>query len=659
MVLLKNCDMMDVINAIEVRNLCKQFDIKYTTFYGGQAKSGVKIVLNDLTFNVKKGKVLGIIGRNGSGKSTLLKILASIMYPNSGRIEVNGKVASILELGMGFEPEMTGRDNLVIKCKMYGLNDEEVKRNMEEIVEFSELGDQIDMPLRTYSSGMVAKLAFSVLIYVKCDILIIDEILSVGDASFNYKCKLIFEKMKKQNKTILFASHNLSTLTDLCDEVLWIDKGAVREIGDPLSVTHHFHVDSVDSPETLAILSAAGDISAINRLAILYRDGNGVQKDIEKSKLLFKKAASMGNTQSQVNLGDILAKEGKHEEAKEEYASAAEKGNLDAAIRLYSKNNDKGHLAVSRLKQLAESGNVSAMIQYSNILSEGISTSPDSFESINWLNKAALNYDIASMHALGIKYRDGNGIPKDVDKGLMWLSKSADLGYLPSIKELANMYRRGIGVEQNIEKCISFLENASRRGDGNSMIQLSTIYRDGIGKDKDPVSSEKWMMCFADRSRLNMEYSLANILNRAYLNEVDKQEAFKWYLDCAESGHVNAMYSVALMYRDGDGVQYNPDMAVEWFTKAVDCGHEGAMTELGKMYLKGIGVKQSVEKAIELLDTASLFGVSAARYTLATAYQYGTGVPRDLDKARYFYKLAAQQGNYNASVAFSKLIGCN
>ena len=332
---------MNPNNAIEVSNLCKKFDIKNTTFYGGQSKIGTKQVLDNLTFNVNKGQIFGIIGRNGSGKSTLLKIIAKIMYPDSGEVKVDGQVASILELGMGFEPELSGKDNIIVKSKMYGLNDNEIKQRINEIIQFSELGEQIEFPLRTYSSGMVAKLAFSIIAFVKCNILIVDEVLSVGDASFNFKCKLMFEQMRKERKTVIIASHNLSTLENFCDTVIWIEEGKAKEIGDATTVCNHFYRDSIESPDTLKKLADSGDSISMNRLATLYLKGINIEKNIEKAEELFKKSIEMGNTDAKVALGDLLISQGKFENAQSLFESAAQDGNLDAIMRVYRNNDDE------------------------------------------------------------------------------------------------------------------------------------------------------------------------------------------------------------------------------------------------------------------------------------------------------------------------------
>ncbi|WP_400205964.1 ATP-binding cassette domain-containing protein [Methanomethylophilus alvi] len=646
---------MDKNNSVEVKDLYKKFDVKYTTRYGGQAKSGTKRVLNGLSFSIKCGEVFGVIGRNGSGKSTLLKLLAGIMYPDSGTMELRGRVASILELGMGFEPEMTGRDNIRIKCKMYGLNDKEIDQYEEEIVQFSELGEQVDYPLRTYSSGMTAKLAFAVLIHVKCDILIIDEVLSVGDASFNYKCKLVFERMRKEKKTIILASHNMTTLEDLCDEIMWIDNGISREIGNAIPVCHHFRTDSIESPTTLENLANSGDTISMNRLATLYRDGINVDKNTAKAKELFRRASDMGNLDAKVNLGDILVSEGNDKEARKLFMDAANKGNHDAIIRFYNKNNDMTEKAIIRLKELAEKGNSRAIFAYADALNRGIGTKQDHVGATKWFLKAAEEYeDINAMYILGLKYRDGIGIPKNTDEGLKWLLSSSEKGNIKATIELANMYRRGVGVEYNITRCIEMYEEAAKKGDVNSMLQIANIFRDGQGVDKDPTRAKEWAMQYTERNRLNVENTLADILLRRYENENYRKEAFYWFMDCAKNGLISAEVQIGHMYRDGIGVEADSSKAAEWYTKAAESGNSVAMVELANMYNKGNGVEKNSKNAIKLLKKASYLHNHVANYMLGTMLRDGIGTNIDLEKSKKYFKISAENGNVNANIAISK-----
>ena len=187
--------------------------------------------VRDVTFDIETGRCVGIIGRNGSGKSSLLKLIARIIQPTAGQIEVRGRVSALLELGAGFHQDLTGRENIYLNASVLGLNRQQTEGLFDEIVAFSELGRFIDMPVKHYSSGMYMRLGFSVAIHVRPDILIVDEILAVGDQTFQAKCMDRIMEMKRAGVTILFISHDLSTIGNLCSDVIWLDRGRVRQVG--------------------------------------------------------------------------------------------------------------------------------------------------------------------------------------------------------------------------------------------------------------------------------------------------------------------------------------------------------------------------------------------------------------------------------------------
>jgi len=215
--------------------------------------------LEDVTFTVSQGATLGIVGENGAGKSTLLKILARTLNPSGGNIQINGKVAALLELGAGFHQEFTGRQNIFLNASLLGLSDTEIRDKEDEIIEFSELGDFIDRPLKTYSSGMVVRLAFSIATCVDPDILIVDEALSVGDVRFQQKCIKRMIRFREAGKTLIFCSHSMYHVNELCAESIWLDHGRVRSRGKTGKVVSEFMnfldtrnaVSEETSPETV------------------------------------------------------------------------------------------------------------------------------------------------------------------------------------------------------------------------------------------------------------------------------------------------------------------------------------------------------------------------------------------------------------------------
>ena len=234
------------MTRIAVNNLYKDFKIydkpqdRLVEIILRNPRHKVYHVLSDISFALADGKSLGIIGDNGAGKSTLLKLLVGILQPTSGSIRLKGQVAALLELGAGFHPEFTGRRNIYLNAALLGVPDENIPDIENDIIEFSELDYFIDRPVKTYSSGMFVRLAFSIATMVRPDILVIDEALSVGDMAFQKKCVQRMNEFREQHKTMVFCSHSMFHVQELCDTAIWLDKGKIQEIGDSDKVVGHY-----------------------------------------------------------------------------------------------------------------------------------------------------------------------------------------------------------------------------------------------------------------------------------------------------------------------------------------------------------------------------------------------------------------------------------
>lgn len=235
-------------NAIEVKDMTKKFNVyldkastlKEKLLFWKRANKEVRTVLKNINVDIKKGENVALIGTNGSGKSTLLKLMTKIIYPTTGTVKTRGKLTSLLELGAGFHPDFSGRENIYFNASIFGLSRREIDKRLEKIIEFSELADFIDNPVRTYSSGMYMRLAFSVAINVDADILLIDEILAVGDQRFQDKCFKRLEELKNSNKTIVIVTHNLDSVKKLCNRAIWIKDGIVKMDGETAEVVSKY-----------------------------------------------------------------------------------------------------------------------------------------------------------------------------------------------------------------------------------------------------------------------------------------------------------------------------------------------------------------------------------------------------------------------------------
>lgn len=233
-------------NAIEVKNVAIYYRILNSTsvkkkVFRKKERNIVFEAVKNISFSMKEGEILGIIGKNGSGKSTLLRSIAGVFSPNAGTIDLKGHTVSLMALGVGFKDTLTGRENIVLSGMLLGFSEQKINERMQEIIDFAEIGEFIDRPVRTYSSGMHSKLAFAITAMLETDIMLIDEVLSVGDERFKKKS---LAKMKElitdKNRTVIIVSHDMKTLSELCDNILWIHEGEIKEFGVPKEVINHY-----------------------------------------------------------------------------------------------------------------------------------------------------------------------------------------------------------------------------------------------------------------------------------------------------------------------------------------------------------------------------------------------------------------------------------
>lgn len=279
---------MDNNIVVSVNNVSKQFVLPhekknsvksiFTGMFKGYSKSTKQQALKDISFDIKEGEFFGIVGRNGSGKSTLLKIIAGIYQPTSGKVQVKGKLVPFIELGVGFNPELTGRENVYLNGAILGFSTKQTDKNYKEIVEFAELEDHMDQKLKNYSSGMQVRLAFACATMSKAEVLLVDEVLAVGDADFQRKCFNYFRTLKKLKKTVIFVTHDMSSVREYCDRAILIDDSKLMHEGRPGNIADEYSKLFINS-------SIKKDTSILNR------QGNGlaIVSDFKKSIIISSK----------------------------------------------------------------------------------------------------------------------------------------------------------------------------------------------------------------------------------------------------------------------------------------------------------------------------------------------------------------------------------
>lgn len=306
-------------NAIDLRNVYKKFNVyidkrrsfKEKILFPKSNQYVERVVLNGISLSVKKGEAIGLIGRNGCGKSTLLKLISRIMYPEKGIVKVSGRVSSLIELGAGFHPDMSGRENIITNASILGLSKKQIEERMAQIIDFSELGDFIDNPIRTYSSGMYMRLAFAVAINVDADILLIDEILAVGDVSFQKKCFDKLKSIKNKGTTIVIVSHSLGQIEKICDKSYWIEEGKIVCEGTPKEVHKKyltFMNDGSDEEEEVDLKQEEVNKNNVEQEEIKYEEIKHQEIVINKNRKRW------GNKEAEITSVELFDTKGKEKD---------------------------------------------------------------------------------------------------------------------------------------------------------------------------------------------------------------------------------------------------------------------------------------------------------------------------------------------------------
>jgi len=610
---------MDPSNAIEIRNISKSFKItvaagdKKTVTGKVKTKRVVNTVLDDISLDIKKGEVLGILGRNGSGKSTFLSILARIMEPDSGTIKRTGKLAAVLELGMGFHPDMSGRDNIYTKGELYGFSKKEMDSKIETIIDYSGIRKYIDNPVRTYSSGMSGRLAFSIMVNVESDIILVDEVLSVGDAAFSSKARQHFIEMAESGKTVLIVSHNIKFMEDVCTRAIWIENGKIALDGPADEVCIEYQNKINESPEIVYDLAQSGVADAQYKLAQFYRDGNHFEKDPDKYRYWIESAAVKKNVRAQVVWGDMLLSEGKEKEALEFYHSAAERGDVEARTKVAVLSSSKG--ADAKLVSDIFKGSYARddpvdEHRYAQLLLNTAWSDSDRGRAFVQFAKAADDGNLQSMYQVALMCRDGIGTSRDYHMMEGWLERAANIGHMGAITLLADIYAQGRLLPKDVHRSFDLSLRAAELGNRDFMYRVAVAYRDGNGTDKDTEKAAKWFSSyelagmydqlivaerFADPSDKDLraellEKTLCSMNPESiceYLELTDSAEKRDQLIGLlrriATAGNTAAILRLSEIYADGKLVERNEEESKGWLSYGSKIGSARCRDRLGML----------------------------------------------------------------------------
>ncbi len=644
---------MDPNNAVEIRNVSKSFKIEVvdrersgSLFNKTPMKTVVNKVLDDISLDIGKGEVIGILGRNGSGKSTLLSLIARIMEPDSGTIERSGRIASILELGMGFHPDMSGRENIYLKGELYGFSRAEMDTRIDKIIEYSDISKYIDNPVRTYSSGMSGRLAFSVMMNVESEIMLVDEILSVGDAIFKTKAKEHFRKLAKSGKTVVFVSHSIMDMEEMCTRAVWIENGKIIKDGKAEDICAEYRNKMSSSPEIVADLAEAGIADSQYELAMMYRDGTGFGKSEELYREWMKRASDQGHTLAQVAYADILMGEGGDtSEAVSLYRSAANKGNNDARRKISSIGKGKDELG-EKIKEIflrmAEEGEPINMFRCADYLLKTAWTEEDRQLAFKWFERSAENGYPNAMHQVGLMYRDGLGTFRDNNKMAEWLDKASEMGFLPSITLMADIYFQGRLVPKDTKKAFDLYLKGAELGNGKCQYQVAVMYSNGEGTDIDIEKSDKWFEMFSHSTTIWNNIWAADW---AKMFDYDPEliKAIYWRsAECASTTSLGNILNLCICTNDDCSI------AVGQLTSLAEKGNLDAYKRLGNLFYDGVGVEKDYSKSYSCYEKIAYAGDPWCLNRLGEMSRDGKGHMIDLIKAYMWFSKSSDFENINS-----------
>ena len=645
---------MDDDVVIKIRGLKKSYTIidKNVTIGHVFKKNKTRYPIFDgIDLDVHRGDIMAILGRNGCGKSTFLKLVSEILEPDEGTVEVHGKIASILELSMGFHNDLSGRDNIILRSALYGIPREEVMKHIDDIIAYSDLGVFIDNPVRTYSSGMRSRLAFSIMVNVDADIFLVDEALSTGDMAFASKASEHLKELVRSGKTVLFTSHSMNTIRRTCNRAIWISDNVIKMDGPADDVVDAYTRSINDSFEETLHLAEGGSSAAQYRVSTFYRDGNGVEKDPEQQRHWLEEAAVREHPMAMSDLADIMMSEGKSEEAMVLYQKAAEAGNYEARRKYATMQGDtREDIEELRkiMKDLTSTDYPYDLYNYGNLMYKSALTVEDYREAFKYLNLASEKGWLDADVLLAQMYRDGNGVDRSIEDYEKKLIYAAEGGHARAMSILAEAYLEGKFIEKDNEKAFHWYMRSASSGNMKSQYQVAVMLSSGIGCEKDEEAAKQW---FARYSSTALNDSRKIAMDTMKARRIDIDISNDMLKAMSKSFHPQSMVSLAAKYESGNGFKKNTDAAISLLEKASVAGGS-PRTRLAEKYLEGDG--ESKKKAFDLLKSAADYGDATAMYKLALMYKDGICCEADDQRYRWYMRMAAERGNRDAKDLVNK-----
>jgi len=608
------------------------------------------VVFDGVNLELNRGDVMAFLGRNGCGKSTLLKIISGIIEPDSGTVEVHGKVASILELSMGFHNDLTGRENIFLRSELYGIPRKKVSTYVDDIVEYSDLGKFIDNPVRTYSSGMRARLAFSIMVSIDAEVFLIDEALSTGDMSFSSKASEHLKNLVREGKTVIMTSHNMNTIRNTCNRAIWLDDHRVAMDGPAKDVCNAYSASINESFDETLKLAEGGSSAAQYRLAGYYHHGIRTEVDATRYRYWLEEAAKRGHVPAMSELANILMDEDPSnnlERATEMYRAAAEGGNFDARrhyARLKGDTGDDERILRDTLRMLSESGYPGDVCAYGRMLQATAVTETDKALAFETMCRAA---DLGSTEALfrkAMMLRNGFGTERSMDDALTCLESAALLGHPRAMTTLGDMYSDGRMVPRDQKKAFGWYLLSARTGNTRSQYIVANMLANGIGIEKDEIAADDWFRRSASSSLDDVRMYAVDALQRRRITD----PALMDLLECAsDSGNMRAMSKLAHMTSKGIGSRKDASKAMTLYeTTAKGMGRN--RTPLADVLSEGTICEPDLERSFELYMQAASNGDAYAMYSVACMYRDGRGVGEDRDLYKFYTHMAADHGNRDA-----------